>query len=279
MGATLRARERGGRVGEAQRRTDIAPLRQRHRQRAVERVAGRRRVHRVDLHAGHAVRPHAATRQRAGRAERDDHGAGAARDERVGRRLFTRGAAQARRLAGVGRQIVDEIQALDRCARNGRRVEDRRGTVPSRELERGGDALERDLAGGDDDLRPREVLPARVHVRHRERAIGAGRDADLVASRPVDEDQRGAGRRLRRTHDTRHADAFLRQRRAHFPPRCVVPHAADQPHLGTEPTRRHRLVGSLAAARDQKRALADRLAGLGQPLEREREIDVRRADH
>jgi len=109
-------------------------------------------------------------------------------------------------------------------------------------------------------------------------AARAGRDADLVAPRAIHQDEGGAGPRLGAGHDARHTDAFRVQRRADLAAGGVVADAADQPHLGPEPARRHRLVGALAAARDQQRALGDGLAGLGQAFECDREVDVGGAD-
>ena len=150
--------------------------------------------------------------------------------------------------------------------------------MASRQRQRGGHAVQRDLARRHHDLGPREVLRARLDLRHRQRPVGAGRHADLVAPRSVHQDQRGAGRGLRRRHDPLDANTFLGERRADLAARRIVADAAHQPHLGAQPARRHRLVGALAAARDEQRALGDRLAGLGQALERDREVDVGRAD-
>ena len=228
------------------------------------------------------MRAPAAPAERAGLAERDDDRARAARDERVGGglragRRSRRHPAEPRGLAGVGRQVVDEVQPIDGRTGHRRRVEDRRRAASSRERERGRDALERHLARRHHDLGPLEIAAARLHLRHRQRAVGPGRDADLIASRPVHQDQRGAGGRRRRRRHARHADALLGQRSAHLPARRIVADATDQPHLGAEPARRHRLVGALATARDEQRALGDGLAGLGQPLQGDREVDVGRA--
>src|SRR4029077_11968557 len=61
--------------------------------------------------------------------------------------------------------------------------------------------------------------------------------------------------------------------------RVVVAHAADQPDLGPEAPRGHRLVGPLAAAVDQQGARGDGLPDAGQPGQRDGVVEVGRADY
>jgi len=108
--------------------------------------------------------------------------------------------------------------------------------------------------------------------------VRAGRHGDLIAPRPIDEDQRGPGGGLGRHGDSVGRDAFGAERSDDPFPDVVGADAADESHLGAEPPRGDRLVGSLAPMSDRQGSLGHRLAHGGQARERNAVVDVCRAD-
>ncbi len=121
--------------------------------------------------------------------------------------------------------------------------------------------------------RPRTCDGPQRHVR-------AAGDRDAVLTGGVDQDQRDAGR-LRRRASTRprRSIAFgARARRGASSPNESSPIAPTNGGRGAETSRRHRLVAALAAVMAREPATDDGLAGTGQPLDRDDQVDVDRAD-
>src|SRR5207247_10051744 len=75
------------------------------------------------------------------------------------------------------------------------------------------------------------------------------------------------------------ADSFLRQRGEQATAEVVVADAARHAHAGTEPGRRHRLVGTLTAGHEPGRRAEHGRAGFGQPGHGDGDIHVQAAQH
>ncbi len=217
-------------------------------QRAAEGVAGGGGVHRRDRQRRDDVHGALGAQQCAVRAQGDHHGRRSAEGAgRVGDGVQVRQRApdQGGQFPAVGHQYVDHLQQSARQLPRGRGVEQHQAAgQPGRRLHGRG----RDLLLEQGDLGVAEQRPRRRAVLGRERAVGAGADDDRVlAGGGVHRHQRlSAGRSLGHQHPL-HIDPLRGQRRPQPPADRV---RTDHPHhrdLGSEPRRRDRLVGALAA--------------------------------
>lgn len=109
------------------------------------------------------------------------------------------------------------------------------------------------------------------------RQVCAARDDDLVLARRIDGDHGGAGRPVG-GGDTRDVHARRLQHLAHQPPEVIVADVAHHAHDGAGPGRGRRLVRALAAGGELVARAEHGLAGPGQRLHPEQQVEVERAE-
>jgi hypothetical protein len=109
-------------------------------------------------------------------------------------------------------------------------------------------------------------------------AVRAWSHHDQVLSARIHHDQGHASRAVR-LDEAGDVDPFGGERRARLAPHVVRADGPDERHRGPEPCRGRRLVPTLAAGVARHVAPGHRLAGHGQPLGRDHEIDVHGPNH
>ena len=185
------------------------------------------------------------------------------------------GPRQRLQLAAVRGQDVGQLQRGCPEAGGRRRVQDRgRAREPpqaERLVRRAGPDLvpdEHDVVGSERQplQRPADLDRIEGHVRP------AG-DRDAVLAVAVDQDQGHAGRLVERDEPVQ-VDALGRERRARVLAERVAPDRADERDVRPEPGGRDGRVGALAAVVPLVAAADDGLAGAGQPLDGDDQVDV-----
>src|SRR6185437_12817607 len=109
--------------------------------------------------------------------------------------------------------------------------------------------------------------------------VGAGGDRDDVLAGVVDRDHGYSGRGVLRDADADVADSFVMQGGQQAAAEVVAADTPRHAHIGAQPGRRDRLVGTLPAGREPGRRAEHGRAGFGQPGHGDGDIHVQAAQH